>query len=113
MNGAVLHFIRDLKDNNGRPIFYDGSIGAGTPPTIFGYPYVEVVKAPSTSGANTAFMSFGNLRYFLVGRRLDSAALDVDPYGLWTTNRTRFKLYQRWGMSMGISKGFVRMLTAA
>jgi HK97 family phage major capsid protein len=113
MNGAVLHFIRDLKDTNGRPIFYEGNIGAGTPPTIFGYPYTEVIKMPATTTANTAFISFGNLRYFLVGRRLDSAALDVDPYGLWTTNRTRFKLYQRWGMAMGLPKGFTRMLTAA
>ena len=113
LHGSVLHFVRDLKDTNGRPIFMDGHIGAGVPGTIFGYPYTETIKCPSTSGANTAFIAFGNGQYFFVGRRLDSATLDVDPYGLWTTNRTRYKIYQRWALVMGLPAAFVRLLTAA
>ena len=66
-----------------------------------------------TSAANTAFIVFGDLRYFAVGRRLDTAALAVDPYGLFTTNRTRFKLYQRWGLKIALANGFSRLLTAA
>jgi len=111
MNGAVLHFVRDLKDTNGRPIFMDGNIGAGIPATIFGYPYTESIKMVSTTAANTAFMSFGNLQHFLVGRRLQSGVLDVDPYGLWTTNRTRYKIYQRWALEMALPNAFVRLLT--
>jgi len=113
MNGAVIHYIRDLKDTNGRPIFMDGHIGTGVPPAIFGYPYGESIKMVSTSAANTAFLAFGNLKNFLVGRRLQSGVLDVDPYGLWTTNRTRFKIYQRWALEMALPAGFVRLLTAA
>jgi HK97 family phage major capsid protein len=111
MNGAVLHFIRDLKDTNGRPIFMDGHIGAGVPGTIFGYPYTEAIKMVSTSASNTAFMAFGNLQHFLLGRRLQSGVLDVDPYGLWTTNRTRYKIYQRWALEMALTAAFVRLLT--
>jgi HK97 family phage major capsid protein len=111
LHGSVLHFVRDLKDTNGRPIFMDGHIGAGVPGTIFGYPYTEVIKCPSSSASNTAFMAFGNAQYFFVGRRLDSATLDVDPYGLWTTNRTRYKIYQRWALEMGLPAAFVRLLT--
>ena len=112
MHGEILHYIRNLTDDNGRPIFIE-TVGAPMSGTIWGYPYSEVVKMPSTSAANTAFVAFCDLRYFAVGRRLDATALAVDPYGLFTTNRTRFKLYQRWGMEMALPNGFVRMLTAA
>jgi len=112
MHGQILHYIRTLKDNDDRPIFIE-TVGSPMSGTIWGYPYSEVIKMPSTSGANTAFVAFGNLRYFSIGRRLDTTTLQVDPYGLWTTNRTRFKLYQRWGMKIGLANGFVRLLTAA
>ena len=112
MHGQILHYIRSLKDSNNRPIFIE-TVGAPMSGTIWGYPYSEVTNMPSTSAANTAFVAFGNLKYFMVGRRLDSSALAVDPYGLFTTNRTRFKLYQRWGLGMGLANGFVRLLTAA
>ncbi len=111
-HGEALHYVRDLKDNNGRPIFYE-TVGSPTPPIIYGYPYSEVIKMPSTSAANTAFGAFGNLRHLAIGRRLGSTALQVDPYGLWTTNRTRFKLYQRWALKISLRYGLVRMLTSA
>jgi HK97 family phage major capsid protein len=112
MHGEVLHHCRSLVDTTNRPIFFD-TYGSPMPPTILGYPFTEVITMPSSTGANTAFAAFGNLRYLAVGNRLDSASLQVDPYGLWTTNRTRFKIYQRWGMKMGLPTGFVRLLTAS
>jgi len=110
-HGQILHYVRILKDDNNRPIFYD-TIGAPTSGTILGYPYTEVIKAPSNTGSNTAFMAFGSLRYVAVGRRLDTANLSVDPYGLFLTNRTRYKLYQRWAIKCALRNGLVRMLTA-
>lgn len=111
MHGEIINLVRKLKDDNGLPIFYAGSIGSAVPPLIHGYPYSEVIAMPSTSAANTAFIVFGNLRNFAIGQRINSTALEVDPYGLFHTNRTRFKLYQRWGLKMGLSNGFVRMMT--
>jgi HK97 family phage major capsid protein len=112
MHGQGLHLVRTLKDDNNRPIFYD-TVGSPTSGTILGYPYSEVIKMPSIDAANTAFMAFGNLRYLCVGRRLEVSTLSADPYGLWTTNRMRYKLYQRWGMKIGLREGFVRMLTSS
>jgi HK97 family phage major capsid protein len=112
MHGQGLHLVRTLKDDQNRPIFYD-TIGQPTAGTILGYPYSEVIKMPSTTGASTAFMAFGNLRYLGIGRRLEVSTLSADPYGLWTTNRMRYKLYQRWGMKIGLRNGFVRMLTSS
>jgi HK97 family phage major capsid protein len=113
MSGAILHYVRTLKDTQGRPIFMDGSIGQGVPGTIFGYPYSEVIKMPATTAANTAFITYGNMKGFGLGRRVQNSALQVDPYGLWTTNRTRFKIYNRWALKVAQPNCFVRLLTNA
>lgn len=109
-HGSVLHFIRSLTDTNGKPIFIE-TIGAPMSGQIWGYPYKEVIKMPSSSAGNTAFGAFGNLRYFAVGRRMAPMTLMVDPYGAWTTDKTRFKLRHRWGLSIGLANGFTRLLT--
>ena len=112
MNGQVIHLVRTLKDDQNRPIFME-TVGSPVPGTIYGFPFSEVIKMTGTTAANTAFIVFGNLRYYAIGRRLDTTALSVDPYGLWTTNRTRFKLYQRWGAKVALANGFVRALTTS
>jgi HK97 family phage major capsid protein len=113
MSGQILHYVRTLKDSQGRPIFMDGHYGTGVPGTIFGYPYSEVITMPTTTGTNTPFVVFGNMKCLGVGRRVSNTALQVDPYGLWTTNRTRFKIYNRWAIGVALPKGFVRLLTNA
>lgn len=112
MNGAILHFVRNLRDNNNAPIFLN-NIGESVSGTIWGFPYTEVITMPSTSGANTAFVVYGNMKHFAVGRRLQVAALQVDPYGLWTTNRMRFKVYNRWALKVAMPNAFCRLLTSA
>lgn len=111
MHGSVLHFVRDLKDSQNRPIFLE-TVGSAIPARIWGYPYRESTKCPETSASNTAFMVFGNLKYFLVGRRKGIGKLQVDPWGLWATNRTRFKIYSRYSLDIGLSNGFCRLLTS-
>jgi len=111
MHGQILHYIRSLKDDVGRPIFVQ-SVGSAVPNTIWEYPYTEVTNMPYTQAANSPFILFGNLNYFAIGRRLDVSTLTVNPYLYWTTNRTSFKLYQRWGMKVGLRNGFVRLLTS-
>jgi HK97 family phage major capsid protein len=111
MHGQIIHIVRILKDSQQRPIFLDGNIAGATPPTIYGYPYSEVIKMPSNQAANSPFIAFGNLRYFGIGRRVDTATLTVNPWLYWTTNRTSFKLYQRWAMKIGLANGLVRLLT--
>jgi len=109
MHGLAMHYVRTLKDSNGRPIFYEPA--GNKPPTIYGFPYYENTKCPGTDAANTAFLTFGNLRYFWVGRRVGSMALHVDPYGLFVENKTRFKLWNMWDLEAALTTAFVRMLT--
>jgi HK97 family phage major capsid protein len=112
MHGSILHFVRNLRDNDNRPIFID-TIGAPMSGSIWGYPYTEVISMPSTSGASTAFIVYGNMKHFAVGRRLGVSALQVNPYGAWTTNRTWFKVYNRWALNLALPNAFCRLLTSA
>ena len=118
MSGEVFHYVRTLKDLNDRPIFID-SVQAGDPTAagqtgrILGYFWNEVTNMPTTSAAATPFMIFGNLMNLVLGRRLNSTALMVNPYAEWKKNRTLFKIYQRWGMKIALANNFVRVLTAA
>ena len=112
LSGDVLHYVRIMKDDADRVIFID-PIALEVPGKIYGYPYHEVIKMPTTTAVNTPFMAFGNMQYFAVGRRLNSAALQVNPYDQWKRNRTLFKIYQRWALKMAMADGFVRLLTAA
>ena len=113
MSGAVQHFVRQIKDSVGSPIFMPENIVAQMPGTIYGYPMNEAIKMNATDGANKVAAIFGNPKQFYIGRRLDSTALIVDPYGLFTTNRTRFKIYQRWAMKTALPAGFVKIVTGA
>lgn len=108
---TVLHYIRTLKDSNNDYIY--AKPGNGVPARVWEYPYLESEKAPSTTGADTAFVAFGDLRYFALGRRLQSMSLDLDPYGKFTEYQTRFRIVNRWGGSVGLANAFVRLLTAA
>lgn len=74
MNGAVMHFIRQIKDGVGNPIFMPGNIATGQPSTIYGYPNSEAVKMNSTDSASKVAAIFGNMKQLFIGRRLDSTA---------------------------------------
>lgn len=110
INRIGLHYIRTLKDSQNRPIFAD--IAGRVPGTIYEYPYFMSEKITNTSAAETCMAAFGNFKYFYIGRRLGVGALDVDPYGGFTTYTTRFRLVTRWALAIGNSKAFARILTA-
>jgi len=107
----TMHYIRTLKDTNGQFLF--AQIGGGVPGTIWGFPYDETEQITGTSAADTPFVSFGDLRYFALGRRLQSMTLRADPYTKFLEDQTRFKIVNRWGMKIGLAGAFVRLLTAA
>ena len=113
MSGGVMHYVRQIKDGVGSPIFMPGNIATGQPPTIYGYQNTEAVKMNSTDGASKPVCIFGNMKQLYIGRRLDSTALIVDPYGLFLTNRTRFKIYQRWAIKVALPEGFVKLVTGS
>lgn len=105
------HLVRSLKDSQNAFIF--SPIGGQVSQTIWGFPIIVSSKITNTTGASTAFIVFGNFKKFYIGRRIGSMSLDVDPYGLFTTNATRFRMVTRWGLGVGIPNAFCRVLTSA
>jgi HK97 family phage major capsid protein len=113
LHGTGLHWVRMLRDDQGRPIFVDTMNNTNTlagTGRMFGYPVQEVIKMPTTA-ANTCMILFGNMRGFLVGRRLASTVLKVDPYGLIMSNRIRYKIYQRWALKTALPNNFCKIMT--
>jgi HK97 family phage major capsid protein len=109
MHRTVFHYLRSAKDSN--QAFVYAQPGASMPETIWGLPYRINEKAPTTSAANTAFISLGNWRYFCLGRRLQSMTLDLDPYTYFKESKTQFRNIDRWGLAIGLANGFVRFMT--
>lgn len=107
----ILTYIRKLKDTTNQYLF--APISGGLPADIWSYPYVRTPKCPAASATGTgkAFVSFGNLRHFALGRRLESMTLDLDPYGLFKSYRSQFRIVQRWGGAMGLANAFSRLVT--
>lgn len=110
MHPKVFHYVRTLKDNNNQFIY--SPIGGGQNGTIWGYPVTLCDSAPSTSGAGTAFVLFGNFDYFLIGER-QSLSVSIDPYGLFTSDQTRVRWTRRLAPQIGRADAFCRLLTAA
>jgi len=106
-----LHYTRILKDSNNGYVF--AKPGNGVPGTVWEYPYILSTKVTNTSAASTALAIFGNFKYFYIGNRIGSMSLDVDPYGLFTTYATRFRIVTRWALAIAQSGAFCRITTSA
>lgn len=102
------HYIRTLKDKNGAYIFQQPS--AGRSATLWEYPVLESEHAPANAVSTVAAL-FGNLKNYVIGRRLGAMVLEADPYGLFTTYQTRFRMVTRWAFSIGNSAAFVTINT--
>jgi HK97 family phage major capsid protein len=111
INRLGLHYLRSLADSTGQPIFAmpQGSVAG----TIFQYPYIMSEKIANTDGASKAFVVFGNLKKFLIGQRLGTMSLDVDPYTLFLSYATQFRIVTRWALANGNTSAFVRLLTSS
>jgi HK97 family phage major capsid protein len=106
LHRAFLHYIRRLNASGAAntditPVF--APIASPTPSGIYGYPYMEVEQFPSTEGAYNPYAIFGNLAYYLLGRRLQTTSMDVDPYGKFTEYETRFRMYWRFAFDSGLN----------
>lgn len=110
LHRTLKHYVRILKDTNGGYIY--AQPGLQTPGTIWEYPYI-ISENATTTAASTVAALFGNLRYFYIGRRMGAMTLDIDPYGKFAENQTRFRIVTRWGLSLALAAAFVSIVTSA
>lgn len=109
---TIEHYIRTLKDTNGNYIMQSPSDKA--PPAIWGYErvLVEAMPTKSDSAVSKAFVIFGDLKRYMVGRRQD-ISMALDPYGLFTTDQVRVRVVSRWALGTVFPSAFSRLVTAA
>lgn len=110
-NKSIKAAIRKVKDSQNRYLLSE--VGAATPPNIWEVPYIASSKGPKTTSASTVFAVCGNFDYFFIGRRAGGMTLDVDPYGLFDYNQTRFRMVTRWAPKIAQANAFARLITAA
>lgn len=102
LNRKPFHLLRSLKTTDGVPIFTRP--GDMVPGTIYEYPYSLVEQMPTSLAvaADTAVGLFGNLaKNYYIGQR-QGIKIALDPYYLFTSNQTRFRVTSRWdGAAVG------------
>jgi HK97 family phage major capsid protein len=109
---TVMHYIRSMKaSTSGVYVFAD--IGGTVGGTIWGFPYIVSENVTNTTGVSTAFGVFGDFKKFYIGRRIGAMTLDLDPYGLFTSYGTQFRMITRWALGVGRTTAFCRGVTAA
>ena len=108
-----MHYVRVEEDTAGNPIF--ARPGNGVPGSVWEYPYRVSAQVGTASPAPaTPFVLFGNLmRSYVIGRRRGGMVLEVDPYGLFDTYQTRFRMVTRWDGAVALAAGLVAIKTHA
>jgi HK97 family phage major capsid protein len=106
-----LHYVRQLEDSGNSKIWMLPN-AANMPATIYAYPYEIVESIPAAPNAGDSFIVFGNLKNYILGVRKGNWSLEVDPYGLFTTDMTRFRVVTRFDGEMGLENGLVAIETS-
>lgn len=111
LNRLAQHYVRGMIDSTNRPIMQP--LSDTMPSTILGYPWLMSEKiAVTDSGAGCIFGLFGDFQKYIIGRRIGAMALELDPYGLFDQDETRFRMISRWALSLGRETAFTKIITA-
>jgi len=104
------HYLRNIKDEQSRPIFIDGRAGEPGIGDCYGFNSEVSEKISSTDGTGQAFGAFGNLKKFFLGRRNGDIPVGADPITLFNKNQTRFRFVSRWGFAYADRNAFCRII---
>jgi HK97 family phage major capsid protein len=103
--------MRQMKDDQGLPIFVRGQGGdAGTPDTVFEIPIrwstgLRVHATASVTPTGAPLMVFGNRDYLIVGDRSPVETQPI-PAAISTTDEANIKIRTRKGFAVGHEKAF-------
>jgi len=81
------------------------------PQQIAGYPVALCEKMPYSGASSTALAVLCDLRNYTILRRL-GMKVDVDPFGLFTTDQTRMRVVSRWDGHYGLANNYVKLIGA-
>jgi HK97 family phage major capsid protein len=107
--------LRQIKDEQGQPIFVRGQGGdAGTPDTVFDLPVkwsngcrVHATATQAPTGA--PIMVFGNKDFLIIGDRSNVETQPI-PAAISTTDEANIKIRDRKGFAIGHEKAFAVLI---
>lgn len=107
--------LRQIKDDQGQPIFVRGQGGdAGTPDTVFDIPVkwsngcrVHATATQAPTGA--PIMVFGNKDFLIIGDRSNVETQPI-PAAISTTDEANVKIRDRKGFAIGHEKAFAVLI---
>lgn len=107
--------LRQIKDDQGQPIFVRGQGGdAGTPDTVFDIPVkwsngCRVNATASAAPTGAPIMVFGNRDFLIVGDRSTVETQPI-PAAISTTDEANVKIRVRKGFAIGHEKAFAVLI---
>lgn len=81
-----------------------------SPNSLWGFPVLGSEKMPSTIANGQVVGLFGNFMNYIIARRKAAGALDVDIYGKFLENMTRFRTVSRWHGKPWDCTGMVQLI---
>lgn len=93
INGVNVRELKKLKDTNGRYLWMDGNVQAGTPPTLNGYEVVDHDDVPEGQ------VMFGNFKlgYVIGDRKGITVKVTDDTETTFTQDKTAIRVVKRVG----------------
>jgi len=92
---TFFHYLRIMKDEGSNGL-YDPQSGMGPLGSLWGFP----VRLPETFATDSTSTSpvvvFGNLMNYIIAERKGAISIDVDPYGRFLNDQTRFRATVRY-----------------
>ena len=109
INRLGMHYIRSLTDTTGQLVLQPLSMSM--PAGLYGFPVVMSENIANTDGTAKDIGIFGDFKKYYIGRRIGAMALEVDPYGAFASDETRFRMISRWGFAVGRQSAFCKIIT--
>jgi HK97 family phage major capsid protein len=109
INRLGMHYVRSLTDTTGQLVLQPLSMSM--PAGLYGFPVVMSENIANTDGTAKDVAIFGDFKKYYIGRRIGAMALEVDPYGAFASDETRFRMISRWGFGVGRQSAFCKIIT--
>lgn len=105
----AMMYIRSATDTYGQLLMQP--LSASMPATLYGYPFVMSENITNTDGTAVPMGIFGDFKKYYIGRRIGAMALEVDPYGAFASDETRFRMISRWAFGLGRQSALCKVIT--
>jgi HK97 family phage major capsid protein len=93
---SFFHYLRIMKDEGSNGLYDPNTGSPAGPGELWGYPVRLPENFATDSTATSPVVIFGNLKNYVIAERKGAISIDVDPYGRFLNDQTRFRATVRY-----------------